>query len=557
MNTNLENLICNYESSKAFWQIAPTVADNKELQPYFLRLMRQRNFVALLQDTEEQLREAAGTGNPWMQYAWARYQDILQPDAKANEIKEKYYTIAMHAGIADARMMLAYCYRDGDFGESDLGRYQREMRQALDEGSEWAAQQMLRDMIFGQYGMKADPEKAYQDVSKFIAGSEARGESIDGLYYHIKADAAKECGRKDEANALYEEAATKHGDSTAFFPWAIGTSCDENMTVTDDERFIEIMEKARNAYSSDGFFDYCYLVTEEEFETLPEETQKSITASLKDDLDIAASMGDSFGALFMAIYYQNGSMGFEQDDAKAWSWYARGAVLGNAQCYYSMADMILEFHTAPEHYDESFAYECRYRALMLGDKDSLKIVIEGYRKGFLTEHAGAIEFNWLPQYEDSGFEEYDDPEYLDDPEEELEEDDVTEGSEEEAPEPDNVMVKGSPEEIESHWQASMEAVDQAQKLADEKAPAGQFAEIVDEYAEHAAYLGEYEHMLNKIYVLNDRMLNILQDKPELRLKVLRVHEDILQYIEALEHHDLMILEEVRREIQTLDEQLKK
>ncbi len=64
-------------------------------------------------------------------------------------------------------------------------------------------------------------------------------------------------------------------------------------------------------------------------------------------------------------------------------------------------------------------------------------------------------------------------------------------------------------------------------------------------------------MLNKIYVLNDRMLNILQDKPELRLKVLRVHEDILQYIEALEHHDLMILEDVRREIQTLEEQLKK
>ena len=60
--------------------------------------------------------------------------------------------------------------------------------------------------------------------------------------------------------------------------------------------------------------------------------------------------------------------------------------------------MILDDKTAPKSYDEAYAYECAYKALMLRG-DTLQTVIEGYRKGMLDHHAAAIEQIYLPQFE--------------------------------------------------------------------------------------------------------------------------------------------------------------
>lgn len=60
--------------------------------------------------------------------------------------------------------------------------------------------------------------------------------------------------------------------------------------------------------------------------------------------------------------------------------------------------MILDNHTAPAEYDEAYAYECAYKALMLGG-DTLGKVVQGYHKGFLNSHAAVIEQTCLPRYE--------------------------------------------------------------------------------------------------------------------------------------------------------------
>ncbi|MBR0036926.1 MAG: hypothetical protein IJP70_04720 [Bacteroidales bacterium] len=574
MNANLEKLIRDYEPMKAFWQMVPTVAYSKEQQQYFQRILRQRNFVALLDDYTVELRKAAENGNPWMQYAWARYHDALQPEAKSNDIKEEYYSLAIKGGVPDARIVLAMCYRDGDFGEADLRRYHEDLKRALDEGSEWAAQQRLRDMIYGNSGIEANPQKAYDDVSRFITDTEAMGERPDGLYYHLKGNAAEELGRKEEAVACYQAAASEHGDASAFLDWAITATTDENFNFTDLDKFYDILKQALDAGSSTGLLDDALSVTNEEYEQYDEEYQGKVTSSLKDNLRLASDMGDGFAANLMGNYYYEGTMGFEKDWDEAWSWYARGAVLRNNSSYMALAKMILNDNYVPEGYDEEFAYECCYHALMLDEEEALPYVIGAYRNGFLTHHAAAIESQYLPRYiekyedeeeneedrdyemeleEDGGFEEYDDPTFLEEPEEK-----ETSGPSEDSENPEHTdrPLSGSAADLEQHWQACLEMTDEAEKISNQPNAEEKLADIVQQYLSHADCLKEYEHMLNKVYSSNNRIIKALASYPKLRLQVLYNQEDVLSYIEALEHHDLMILEELRDEIGQLEKELK-
>ena len=77
----------------------------------------KKNHIVMLREDMDGIRELADSGNPYMQYTYARLHDVLLPQPDSVETFEKYYTLAMESGIADAKMQLAFAYRDGDFGE--------------------------------------------------------------------------------------------------------------------------------------------------------------------------------------------------------------------------------------------------------------------------------------------------------------------------------------------------------------------------------------------------------------------------------------------------------
>lgn len=542
MTQKLETLLRNFEFQSAFWQMAPIVATTPEVQPYFCRLMRQRACIALLSDDLDRLRTEAKNGNPYMKYAYARYHDLVVPDAHSNEIKEEYYLQAYHEGVVDAGACLAFCYRDGDFGEADVSLYHQTLKEALEKGSVTASHQYLRNLIWGLNGVEKNVRKAYLDLDNFIRANEKLGTDIDGIFYHLKADAAYELGEKKEAAALYRKA-IEHGDASAFFYLAIYTTCDASWNVLDRETFMKIMSEAREANSPDGFLDYAILVSEEAFLHYDEKTKKSISEAVVNSLELAISMGDDTAAMLMGTYYAHGSMGLPKDLDRSWAYFARGAVLRNTTCLTSLADRILNDQNAPKGYSVDFAYECLYKALMLGDEECLEEVIDAYRDGFLTHHAAAIEHFYIPRYiKTSGdvADFYDDPDLIDpvddEPEQEQEEDQLTEN------------------ETDLQWKQALAFVDEAEDLAQQHlddSPA--FTHVVQQYLTEANQLKEYTHLTNALYSSNQRMLNLLSpvQHKSLRLGMLLVQEDVLTLIEAHEGHDLMILDEVREEIEQL------
>jgi TPR repeat protein len=395
---SIQQLILDYKVREAFWASAEDVEHNEEHQRFFLSLLRQRNNVALLQEDAERISQLANNGNSFMQYAVARLHDCVPPSQDSNRIKRDCYISAyLNARISDARAFLALTYRDGDYGEADVELYRRLTKVAADEGSEKAIQQELRDAIYGQFGKEKAPEQAYDMLEQIISEAICNHEVPDPIYYSLMGDADIQLGRVSNALYNYETAARK-GCSSAFFWQAFYSCCDENGNVEDREEFINIMDKAREVGASEAFLAYSMLMYDELYDKLADEDKTTIHQSLFDDLRYATMLGESIAPLYLGGYYEEGLYGFPKDYNEAWKWYSAGALLREPSCFSALIRMILDDKTAPKSYDEAYAYECAYKALMLRG-DTLQTVIEGYRKGMLDHHTAAIEQIYLPQFE--------------------------------------------------------------------------------------------------------------------------------------------------------------
>jgi hypothetical protein len=398
MKDPIQQLILDYKVREAFWALAEDVEHNEEHRRFFLSLLRQRNNVALLQEDAERISQLANNGNSFMQYAVARLHDCVPPSQDSNRIKRDCYISAyLNARISDARAFLALTYRDGDYGEADVELYRRLTKVAADEGSEKAIQQELRDAIYGQFGKEKAPEQAYDILEQIISEAIRNHEVPDPIYYSLMGDADIQLGRVSNALYNYETAARK-GCSSAFFWQAFYSCCDENGNVEDREEFINIMDKAREVGASEAFLAYSMLMYDELYDKLADEDKATIHQSLFDDLRYATMLGESIAPLYLGGYYEEGLYGFPKDYGEAWKWYSAGALLREPSCFSALIRMILDDKTAPKSYDEAYAYECAYKALMLRG-DTLQTVIEGYRKGMLDHHTAAIEQIYLPQFE--------------------------------------------------------------------------------------------------------------------------------------------------------------
>ncbi|MBQ7631592.1 MAG: hypothetical protein IJS82_02410 [Paludibacteraceae bacterium] len=393
---------------EAFEQLVPQLATNEQARSLFLELLRTGANLHLLKDYAELIEKQAKAGNPWMQFAWARYHDCVQPEAHSNAIMEEYYLKADQAGIADAHMCLAFCWRDGDLGMIDLEKYAQMRQEAVDRGSHTAVQQHLRDMMNGRGGFERDPWQAYELLDKFVRQSEANGDHFDPRYLHVLADIANELGRKAEADLLYEKA-LKAGDTTSWF-WLVNLRCcDEKGNITDTETCEQLMNEYNDYVIPEVFSTMQLCMAAYNYDELDEDLQHDAHQMLKDNLELSYEIGDAYGAFSMGYNYYLGQFGFEENNAEAWRWFARAALMRSSTAYYMMAQMIADEY-APEGYDEEFQHICELRALRLGEDECLGKVVQAYKHGFLTDFALEIEKYHLPAYE-AKEEEEDDDEY--------------------------------------------------------------------------------------------------------------------------------------------------
>ena len=392
------DLIRSCKIEEAFRITATYIHLSAEARTILCQLLRSSHNIFLLSGYKDYIKQLADKGNPWMQYAWARFNDCTAPGPDSVTIAQEYYNKAVEAGISDARMCLAYMWRDGDFGTVDLNRYKTEMKKSAEEESEMALQQIIRDMTFGQYGSKKDTDRALDMLSRFIDESCRKGIYIDPRYYTLMGVVTEEAGRPQEKLKWYKKG-FEEGDLSAFIFYLYAECFNEEYEITDKERFEELVLEGENLCCAEAFENLLLVISEESFNEYDAQLREEITETLKTELKTAYLLGDDYAAYRLGHAYYYGEYGFEQDYAEAFRWFSRGAILRSAYSYGMLAQMI-EDGNHPEGKDPEKMHEYQIRALRLGDDDMLEKVICAYEDGYLAAYASEIEQYYYPRLVD-------------------------------------------------------------------------------------------------------------------------------------------------------------
>lgn len=395
MKEQLLSLMRQYKYRDAFWQAAPHVSHDADCRDVFLRICSLMSSLRDVYDDIDKVRELADEGNPCMQYAYARLHDFFPFAKDSLQTCVKYYEDAADNGIADASACLAWLEAAGAFGEKNLVAYHDMIDKAMAKGSRRAAFMKLNDMIYGNHEVKKDPEKARQVLLSYVSACLSADKEMPylGYLYILIAYSYEQTGDKEKAEDYYMKAADE-GMNSAYYDLALLVCFDDEGQLDDLDRFEELMQQTEDAGDTRSLLSLVFVVSPDGYDDLDEENQKLMSESLLSCLNTAWQSGESLGAYFLGNIYEHGYYGFVQDYAEAFALYARGATMYDQNCYERMARMIIEDGTAPESYTKDFGYEAAYRALILG-ADTHDLVVSGYKHGYLTSHAAAIEQYYL------------------------------------------------------------------------------------------------------------------------------------------------------------------
>ena len=274
---------------------------------------------------------------------------------------------------------------------------------------------------------------------------------------------------------------------------------------------------------------------------------------------MAKYYGEGYAAYLLGEIYERGLYDTEVDYEKAFSEYARGGLFNSDLCLKAMARMILKDKTSPTQYNKDFGYECAYSAMLYG-ADTLDWVIKGYKSGYLTAHAAAIEMKYLPEYEKkheyNDDNDVDDSFDIDDDDNEIEknkEDGIEEALEDLYP---GLCNKNAPEgtTLDDGIEQLEKIIERSEEILRERECTCELTEISKEYIRLACWLSGYTHLVNKLYSLNKKMLDMISDHPRLKLKLLHIQLDVLHDIEVQSNapYGLSITQDVEYEISTYE-----
>ena len=93
--------------------------------------------------------------------------------------------------------------------------------------------------------------------------------------------------------------------------------------------------------------------------------------------------------------------------------------------------------------------------------------------------------------------------------------------------------------------------EKAKQIIQDQADPSPIADMARRVIVLGAHLGQFEHMLSAAYSATSNMAECLFDHPRLLLQLKETELEILEYIEAVQQHEMMITEDLRDEINQL------
>lgn len=352
------------------------------------------NMFHLTDEEVEQLEAQAATGDPEACYKWGRYLYCVRPDHDSVSKAAVQFMMAKAEGVVDAAVAISLMWYNGDFGMVDRTKGKQFLLEALEKENEFAAFVYLRKLIYGHHGFEVDTDKALTMLKALTEKSDNPNfYYLLGVVYQIQSNYAESLPWLEKA---YAEGV---GESAMDLALARSGGFTADGNFADYDVYLKELDQL-SAESQDGFATYLYAALfASDYDKLEDEAQKAEAhEAIKAEVENALAWGCGEAALFLGDAYYDATCGFEEDLARAFSYYAKGAILGSADCYERMYEMVVA-EEIEGNYSQDFADNCVLEAARLGSQDMMRQVVAIYKAGRLTDFAAEIEQYYLPEVE--------------------------------------------------------------------------------------------------------------------------------------------------------------
>lgn len=325
----------------------PVLKTDKDAERAFLRLFLMRNAIVLLDfhNAIEPLIKEAEKGNPYAQYAYARWQIIVRGGEESVNISYRNMKAAADQNLPDALAGYAATLDYGDIGTVNWEKADELINRSIAMGSELGKKMRLQALCFGKHYHDAQPELAVNLANQYIAQDEAAGAEPNGWWYYYRATAQQERFGKTRVKDDYQlaldrgiieaygdliilhgygnngDALIQNDDYHTYLRQGLSHLC-YNAFFLDAAREMQNYNYYKDNMNQDGVQKHVLI------DHMLNQSHDYIHAQLSH----AAELADSASWEQLGDMYYYGEYGFKQDYNKAFTCYSNGVIYDSETC---------------------------------------------------------------------------------------------------------------------------------------------------------------------------------------------------------------------------------
>lgn len=351
--------------------------------------------LSLSEEEKELIEKQALEGDPVACYKLAEiYLNLHECDdyvSSAHELLQK----ASNGGVADADAEIAIMMFRGEIEPFNPVAAVNLLEKAIDNGSSLGIAFQLRNLLYGRFGYKQNPDLVKRTLKELLSQGE------DPYWCAFMGDVLMAEGKIVESQQWYEKAVAG-GENSAYGDLALARGMDDEGNFRDYQAYYDTLMEGTDAMDPMCMY---YFILDKIFsydDIDPEDTdsRNECRQLIIRGLELNIEWSHPMSMELLGDIYREGKIDVPVDIDKAWGYYVQGSEFMLGSCFEKMYDMLQanEIQLGQMSNEEAMDL-CMVNGARLHNTRLLVAAVEAYKHGRLTQFAREIEMFHIPAYD--------------------------------------------------------------------------------------------------------------------------------------------------------------
>jgi TPR repeat protein len=351
--------------------------------------------LSLSEEEKELIEKQALEGDPVACYKLAEiYLNLHESDdyvSSAHELLQK----ASNGGVADADAEIAIMMFRAEIEPFNPVAAVNLLEKAIDNGSSLGIAFQLRNLLYGRFGYKQNPDLVKRTLKELLSQGE------DPYWCAFMGDVLMAEGKIVESQQWYEKAVAG-GENSAYGDLALARGMDDEGNFRDYQAYCDTLMEGTDAmdpmcmyyFILDKIFSY------DDIDPDDTDSRNECRQLIIRGLELNIEWSHPMSMELLGDIYREGKIDVPVDLVRAWEYYVQGSEFMLDSCFEKMYDMLQanEIQVGQMNNEEAMDL-CMVNGARLHNARLLVATVEAYRHGRLTRFAREIEMFHIPAYD--------------------------------------------------------------------------------------------------------------------------------------------------------------